>query len=115
MTLMDEANLAAKRMGLQLQTVLDSVDSLIYMVHERGDLTCLNARDGKVIWNTKLKDQFNASALYASGNILDENVELLNEFPLAGVGLSKIILRDPKIAVEKYKTIVGILESKSNS
>ncbi|HAQ19861.1 MAG TPA: quinonprotein alcohol dehydrogenase [Prolixibacteraceae bacterium] len=44
-------------------------DSLIYMVHERGDLTCLNARDGKVIWKTKLKDQFNASILYASGNI----------------------------------------------
>ncbi len=45
------------------------VDSLIYMVHERGDLTCLNARDGEVIWKTKLKDQFNASVLYASGNI----------------------------------------------
>lgn len=45
------------------------VDSLIYMVHERGDFTCLNARDGAVIWKTKLKDQFNASVLYASGNI----------------------------------------------
>jgi outer membrane protein assembly factor BamB len=45
------------------------VDSLIYMVHERGDLTCLNALNGKVIWKTKLKDQFNASVLYASGNI----------------------------------------------
>lgn len=45
------------------------VDSLIYMVHERGDLTCLNARDGAIVWKTKLKDQFNASALYASGNI----------------------------------------------
>lgn len=45
------------------------VDSLIYMVHERGDLTCLNARDGAVIWKTKLKDQFNASVLYSSGNI----------------------------------------------
>jgi len=45
------------------------VDSLIYMVHERGDLTCLNARNGAVIWKTKLKDQFNASVLYASGNI----------------------------------------------
>ena len=45
------------------------VDSLIYMVHERGDLTCLNARDGAVVWKTKLKDQFNASVLYASGNI----------------------------------------------
>ena len=45
------------------------VDSLIYMVHERGDLTCLNARDGAVIWKTRLKDQFNASVLYSSGNI----------------------------------------------
>ncbi len=45
------------------------VDSLIYMVHERGDLTCLNARNGAVIWKAKLKDQFNASVLYASGNI----------------------------------------------
>ncbi|MFY9150796.1 MAG: PQQ-binding-like beta-propeller repeat protein [Prolixibacteraceae bacterium] len=45
------------------------VDSLIYMVHERGDLTCLKARNGEVVWKTKLKDQFNASAIYASGNI----------------------------------------------
>ena len=45
------------------------VDSLVYMVHERGDLTCLNAKNGMVIWKTKLKDQFNASILYASGNI----------------------------------------------
>jgi len=45
------------------------VDSLIYMVHEKGMLTCLNARTGAVVWKEKLKDQFNASALYASGNI----------------------------------------------
>jgi len=45
------------------------VDSLIYMVHERGMLTCLNAKNGEVIWKTKMKDQFNASVLYASGNI----------------------------------------------
>lgn len=45
------------------------VDSLIYMVHERGILTCLSAKTGKVIWKEKLKEQFNASVLYASGNI----------------------------------------------
>jgi outer membrane protein assembly factor BamB len=45
------------------------VDSLIYMVHERGTLTCLNAKNGSVVWKEKLKDQFNASVLYASGNI----------------------------------------------
>jgi outer membrane protein assembly factor BamB len=45
------------------------VDSLIYMVHERGDLTCLKARNGVVLWKTKLNGQFNASVLFASGNI----------------------------------------------
>ena len=45
------------------------VDSLIYMVHERGMLTCLNAKTGAVVWKNKLKDQFNASVLYASGNL----------------------------------------------
>lgn len=45
------------------------VDSLIYMVHERGELTCLNAKNGTVVWKEKLNDQFNASVLYASGNI----------------------------------------------
>ncbi len=45
------------------------VDSLIYMVHERGMLTCLNAKNGTVVWKEKLSDQFNASVLYASGNI----------------------------------------------
>ena len=45
------------------------VDSLIYMVHERGTVTCLNAKTGAVVWKEKLKDQFNASVLYASGNI----------------------------------------------
>jgi outer membrane protein assembly factor BamB len=45
------------------------VDSLIYMVHERGILTCLNAKTGAVVWKEKLNGQFNASVLYASGNI----------------------------------------------
>ncbi len=45
------------------------VDSLIYMVHERGDLTCLSAKTGAVVWKTKLNGQFNASVLYSSGNI----------------------------------------------
>lgn len=45
------------------------VDSLIYMVHERGMLTCLNAKTGAVVWKEKLKDQFNASVLFSSGNI----------------------------------------------
>ncbi|MEI8114687.1 MAG: PQQ-binding-like beta-propeller repeat protein [Bacteroidia bacterium] len=45
------------------------VDSMIYMVHERGDLTCLSAKTGTVVWKTKLGGQFNASVLFSSGNI----------------------------------------------
>jgi outer membrane protein assembly factor BamB len=51
------------------------VDSLIYMVHERGDLTCLSTKNGHVIWKTKLNGQFNASVLYSSGNIYLFNVK----------------------------------------
>ncbi|MDP2336173.1 MAG: PQQ-binding-like beta-propeller repeat protein [Bacteroidota bacterium] len=84
------------------------VDSLIYMVHERGDLTCLNAKNGAVIWKTKLKDQFNASVLYASGNIYLFSVkgktyvikpglsfQLLAENPLDGmIKATPAIVRD---------------------
>jgi outer membrane protein assembly factor BamB len=98
------------------------VDSLIYMVHERGDLTCLNARDGKVIWKTKLKDQFNASVLYSSGNIYlfslkgksyvikpGSSFQLLAENQLDGmIKATPAILRDNLvIRTDKYLYRVG--------
>ncbi len=45
------------------------VDGKIYMVHERGALTCVDAMTGKIIWKDKLKGQFNASPVYAGGHI----------------------------------------------
>ncbi len=45
------------------------VDGKIYMVHERGVLTCVDALTGHIIWKSKLNGQFNASPVYAGGNI----------------------------------------------
>jgi outer membrane protein assembly factor BamB len=45
------------------------VGDQIYMVHERGAVTCLDALTGSVIWKDKLSGQFNASPVYAGGNI----------------------------------------------
>jgi outer membrane protein assembly factor BamB len=45
------------------------VDGRIYMIHERGALTCVDALTGEVIWKNQLRGQFNASPIYAGGNI----------------------------------------------
>lgn len=45
------------------------VDGRIYMVHERGTLTCVDALSGEVVWREKLRSQFNASPVYAGGHI----------------------------------------------
>lgn len=39
-------------------------NGLIFMVSERGMLTCLEAKTGKVIWKEKLKGQFNSSPIW---------------------------------------------------
>ena len=45
------------------------VDGRIYMVHERGTLSCVDALTGKLLWREKLRSQFNASPVYAGGKI----------------------------------------------
>lgn len=45
------------------------VGDYIYMVHERGTLTCLKARTGEVVWKERLRGMFNASPIYAGGHI----------------------------------------------
>ncbi|VAW19096.1 hypothetical protein MNBD_BACTEROID01-2434 [hydrothermal vent metagenome] len=51
------------------------VDGKIYMVHDRGAVTCLDAKTGRVVWKDKLKGQFNASPVYAGGNIYFSSVQ----------------------------------------
>ncbi len=45
------------------------VDDNIYMVHERGTVTCLKAETGEVVWKERLRGMFNASPIYAGGHI----------------------------------------------
>lgn len=45
------------------------VDGKMYMVHDRGMVTCLNAMTSEVIWKEKLKGNFNSSPIFAAGNI----------------------------------------------
>ncbi|WP_430972312.1 PQQ-binding-like beta-propeller repeat protein [Sunxiuqinia rutila] len=49
------------------------VDSLMFMVDERGTLTCLNPGNGKVHWTEKLKGHFNCAPIYAAGVIYFTN------------------------------------------
>ncbi|MFV0592402.1 MAG: PQQ-binding-like beta-propeller repeat protein [Draconibacterium sp.] len=51
------------------------VDGKMYMVHDRGMVTCLDAMTGKPVWKEKLKGNFNASPIYAAGNIYFINVK----------------------------------------
>ena len=51
------------------------VDGRMYMVHDRGMVTCLDAATGKIIWKEKLNGNFNASPVYAAGNIYFFNVK----------------------------------------
>ena len=50
------------------------VDDLLYMITDKGVLTCLEAKTGERVWTEKLGGQYGASLLYA-----DERIYLLNE------------------------------------
>jgi outer membrane protein assembly factor BamB len=45
------------------------VGDLLYMVHETGIFTCIEAKTGRQVWQHRLGGQFTASLLYADGRI----------------------------------------------
>jgi outer membrane protein assembly factor BamB len=47
----------------------------MYMVHDRGMATCIDAKSAKVIWKHELKGNFNSSPIYAAGKIYFFNVK----------------------------------------
>lgn len=51
------------------------VDGKMYMVHDRGMVTCLDVKTAHVLWKEELKGNFNASPIYAAGNIYFINVK----------------------------------------
>jgi outer membrane protein assembly factor BamB len=51
------------------------VEGKMYMVHDRGMVTCLDATTGTVLWKEKLAGSFNASPVFAAGKIYFFNVK----------------------------------------
>jgi outer membrane protein assembly factor BamB len=50
------------------------VDNRMYMVHDRGMVTCLDLKTGNPVWKEQLSGNFNSSPVYAGGNIYFINV-----------------------------------------
>jgi len=51
------------------------VDGKMYMVHDRGIVSCIDAKTAELIWKHELKGNFNSSPVYAGGNIYFFNVK----------------------------------------
>jgi outer membrane protein assembly factor BamB len=51
------------------------VDGKMYMVHDRGMVSCIDVKTGRLIWKHELKGNFNSSPVYAAGNIYFTNVK----------------------------------------
>ena len=45
------------------------VDDMLYMIKDDGVLTCVEAKTGKIIYNERLKGEYDASPLYSNGRI----------------------------------------------
>ena len=41
----------------------------LYLVSDRGQFSCVDAKTGKVVWDDKLRGNYSASPIYANGNI----------------------------------------------
>lgn len=50
-------------------------DGKMYMVHDRGMASCIEAKTAKVIWKQELEGNFNSSPILAAGNIYFFNVK----------------------------------------
>jgi outer membrane protein assembly factor BamB len=83
------------------------VDGLMYMVHDRGMVTCLNTKTAEVIWKEKLKGNFNSSPIYAAGNIYFTNVKGVCTIIKPGTSFEKVAENDIEGTVKAVPVFVG--------
>ncbi|WP_320111986.1 PQQ-binding-like beta-propeller repeat protein [Draconibacterium orientale] len=83
------------------------VDGKMYMVHDRGMVTCLDAMTGKVIWKEKLRGNFNSSPIYADGNIYFINVKGFCTIIKPGDTFEKVAENDISETVKAVPVFVG--------
>jgi outer membrane protein assembly factor BamB len=86
---------------LQLLTPLIR-DGLIYTVDTRNTLYCLDAKTGNVVYSKKLKQKYNASPVFANGNVYFTSVRAETMVIKAGRQLE--ILAENKLQGEVYAT-----------
>jgi outer membrane protein assembly factor BamB len=83
------------------------VDGLMYMVHDRGMLTCVDANNGEVIWKEKLKGNFNSAPIFAAGNIYFFNVKGECTIIKPGNTFQKVAENDIEGTVKAVPVFVG--------
>nr|WP_319273359.1 PQQ-binding-like beta-propeller repeat protein [uncultured Draconibacterium sp.] len=83
------------------------VDGKMYMVHDRGMVTCLDAMTGSVIWKEKLRGNFNSSPIYAGGNIYLINVKGFCTIIKPGDSFEKVAENDIGETVKAVPVFVG--------
>ncbi|WP_319590966.1 PQQ-binding-like beta-propeller repeat protein [uncultured Draconibacterium sp.] len=83
------------------------VDGKMYMVHDRGMVTCLDAMTGSVIWKEKLRGNFNSSPIYAGGNIYLINVKGFCTIIKPGDSFEKVAENDIAETVKAVPVFVG--------
>lgn len=83
------------------------VDGKMYMVHDRGMVTCLDAMTGNVIWKEKLRGNFNSSPIYAGGNIYFINVKGFCTVIKPGDSFQKVAENDIVETVKAIPVFVG--------
>ncbi len=83
------------------------VDGLMYMVHDRGMLTCLDAITGEEVWKEKLKGNFNSSPVYAAGNIYLINIKGECTIVKPGKKFQKVAENDIDGTVKAVPAFVG--------
>ncbi len=86
---------------LQLLTPLIK-DGLIYTIDTRNTLYCLDARTGKEVYSKKLKHKYNASPVYAGGNIYFTSVN--GETMILKAGKVLQVIAENKLPGEVYAT-----------
>jgi outer membrane protein assembly factor BamB len=45
------------------------IDDLLYLIHDQGVATCLDAKTGMTVWSARVGGQYSASPIYAKGRI----------------------------------------------
>ena len=65
-------------------------DDLIFMGDERGKVSCIDAKTGKLVWKKKLRGQFNCSPLWIDGKIYFTNLKGKTFIIKAGTDYKKL-------------------------